>query len=145
LTHEGPALIYYGDEIGLPGYHDPDNRQMMVFGEECTGPQQDVLSHVQTLTHLRKTHPELIRGDKKVWWSEADLLGVSRVSEEGFSLVLINRGIDERLISNALSWADLPTTGTYTDQLTMNTFSPVGDQLSLQIPSKGALLLTWSE
>ena len=29
LTNKGAPLIYYGDEIGLPGAGDPDNRRMM--------------------------------------------------------------------------------------------------------------------
>ena len=31
LTNKGAPLIYYGDEIGLPGAGDPDNRRMMQF------------------------------------------------------------------------------------------------------------------
>lgn len=29
LTTKGAPLIYYGDEIGLPGGGDPDNRRFM--------------------------------------------------------------------------------------------------------------------
>lgn len=145
LTHEGPALIYYGDEVGLPGYHDPDNRQMMIFDEQVSVYQQDVHTHVSALTALRKSHPELIRGDKMNWWEEDDLLGVARSSSDGYSIVLINRGYEARSISNALDWAGLPTSGTYVDQLTQTAFSPNDDELSVTVPAHGSLLLTWEE
>lgn len=144
LTHEGPALIYYGDEIGLAGYHDPDNRQFMIFDSETSNVQQDLLSHVQVLTQLRKSHPEIIRGEKKIWWEEADLLAVSRASDEGYSLVVINRGWDARSIQNSLSWAGLPTDGSYTDHLSERSFSPNGDSLSIDVPAQGSMVLTWS-
>ena len=59
LTHEGPALIYYGDEVGLPGYHDPDNRQMMIFDEQVNGgyAQDFQLSCHRWKFHL---HPDVL-------------------------------------------------------------------------------------
>ena len=33
LTNQGVPLIYYGDEIGMPGGGDPDNRRMMYWAE----------------------------------------------------------------------------------------------------------------
>jgi hypothetical protein len=37
LTQRGVPLIYYGDEIGLPGAADPDNRRPMRFGNDVNG------------------------------------------------------------------------------------------------------------
>ena len=144
LTHEGPALIYYGDEIGLAGYHDPDNRQLMIFDSETSTVQRDLLQHVQVLTQLRKSHPEIIRGEKNIWWEEADLLAVSRVSSDGFSLVVINRGWEARSIQNGLSWAGLPNDGSYIDHLSERSFSPNGDSLSIDVPAQSSVILTWS-
>jgi len=79
------------------------------------------------------------------WWEEDDLLGVARSSSDGYSIVLINRGYEARSISNALDWAGLPTSGTYVDQLTQTAFSPNGDELSVTVPARGSLLLTWEE
>ena len=142
LTHEGPALIYYGDEVGLPGYHDPDNRQMMIFENQWTSRQQDVLAHVQKLTALRKSNPEILQGEKNTWWEEPDLLGVARSSNEASSLVIINRGYETRTITNALSWAGLSTEVVYTDLLTQTSFSPNGDELTVTIPARGSVILS---
>jgi glycosidase/predicted alpha/beta superfamily hydrolase len=70
LTTRGTPLLYYGDEIGLPGGGDPDNRRDFPGGwrEDArnafetagrTAEEQSVFSHVQTLLKLRAEHPDL--------------------------------------------------------------------------------------
>ncbi|MGE3617310.1 MAG: alpha-amylase family glycosyl hydrolase [Gemmatimonadales bacterium] len=70
LTTRGIPLLYYGDEIGLPGAGDPDNRRDFPGGWaddprsafEATGrdpDQQALFSHVQRLIRLRAERPGL--------------------------------------------------------------------------------------
>jgi glycosidase len=84
LTLRGIPEIYYGDEIGLPGGDDPDNRRDFPGGfagdkrdaftsEGRTAAEQEIYSHVRELLHLRHEHPALrggelihILGDDKV-------------------------------------------------------------------------------
>ncbi len=62
MTIPGIPVIYYGDEIGIPGANDPDNRRMMHF--DSLSPQQTRLkATVEKLTHLRKNSLPLIYGD----------------------------------------------------------------------------------
>ena len=72
LTARGTPLLYYGDEIALPGGNDPDNRRDFPGGWasdprnafESTGRtavQQAVHGHVQKLLRLRAERPELRR------------------------------------------------------------------------------------
>jgi glycosidase len=74
MTVRGTPMLYYGDEIGLPGGNDPDNRRDFPGGWRTdarnafdasgrTAEQQDVLAHVQKLTALRAKRPDL-RGTK---------------------------------------------------------------------------------
>ncbi|HON18765.1 MAG TPA: alpha-amylase family glycosyl hydrolase [Salinivirgaceae bacterium] len=53
LTVPGIPTIYYGDEIGLPGANDPDNRRMMKF-EHLTEHEQNTFQTVKTWVHLRR-------------------------------------------------------------------------------------------
>jgi glycosidase len=70
LTTRGTPLLYYGDEIGLPGGGDPDNRRDFPGGwrEDAhnafeasgrTADEQAVFSHLRTLLKLRAEHAEL--------------------------------------------------------------------------------------
>jgi glycosidase len=73
FTSRGTPLIYYGDEIALPGGTDPDNRRDFPGGwagdarnafdaNGRSADQQRLWSHVQRLLALRAARPELRRG-----------------------------------------------------------------------------------
>jgi glycosidase len=70
LTTRGTPLIYYGDEIGMPGGGDPDNRRDFPGGwpgdprngfEQAgrTAEEQEIWAHVQKLLKLRAERPGL--------------------------------------------------------------------------------------
>ena len=62
MTIPGIPIIYYGDEIGMPGANDPDNRRMMYF-KGLTPAELSVQTTIERLTHLRSTHMALLFGD----------------------------------------------------------------------------------
>lgn len=62
FTLPGIPVVYYGDEIAMPGGNDPDNRRMMKF-VGYTPEESDLRNKVQTLANLRKNNLELVYGD----------------------------------------------------------------------------------
>lgn len=65
MTNPGIPLIYYGDEIGLAGGGDPDNRRMMVWDDAALNPAQIRLrAQVRQLARLRARYPSLGRGQR---------------------------------------------------------------------------------
>jgi|HubBroStandDraft_4_1064222.scaffolds.fasta_scaffold00290_6 glycosidase len=75
-TLRGIPQIYSGDEIGMPGGEDPDNRrdfpggfpgdQHNAFAQSGRSPEeQDVYAHVQALLKLRREHGALRIGEQK--------------------------------------------------------------------------------
>jgi cyclomaltodextrinase len=62
LTMPGVPCIYYGDEIGLPGGNDPDNRRMMVF-DSLNSSQNKLKQTVEALAALRNQNMALSFGD----------------------------------------------------------------------------------
>ena len=73
--------IYYGDEIGLPGGHDPFNRGAFPWDSSALG--HDLLHEFQRLIALRKARPALRRGTFDVLLADGEVhvhLGSSATS-----------------------------------------------------------------
>jgi neopullulanase len=85
FTYPGAPCIYYGDEIGIDGEHDPYSRKS--FPWEETKWDQDLRSVVKQLIALRKENPALRRGDFKRLWSADHIYAFSR-SFEGKTFIM---------------------------------------------------------
>ncbi len=72
LTNKGAPLIYYGDEVGLPGAGDPDNRRMMQW-TGYSAAQQALYARIKALTTIRAAHPAMRRGTRSTLQVDADL------------------------------------------------------------------------
>ncbi|HSJ13783.1 MAG TPA: alpha-amylase family glycosyl hydrolase [Longimicrobiales bacterium] len=101
LTARGTPLIYYGDEIALPGGNDPDNRRDFPGGwpgdarnafepAGRTPAEQDVFEHVRALLRLRAGREELRHG-RMEHLHVSDQVYVYR---RGGSLVALNNGVE---------------------------------------------------
>jgi neopullulanase len=107
LTLRGIPELYYGDEIGIPGGGDPDNRRDFPGGwpgdpqnafsaEGRTAEQQDLFAYVQSLLRLRREHPALQSG--KLWhlFSDETAYAFMRETEEERVLVVFNNSAEPR-------------------------------------------------
>jgi glycosidase len=61
LTSSGAPLVYYGDEIGMEGGEDPDNRRCMEWDESRW--DRDILHTYRTLIRARAERPWLAWGE----------------------------------------------------------------------------------
>lgn len=59
VTYGSPS-IYYGDEIGLEGGHDPDNRRPMIWDKNMW--DNDIRETLKNLISLRKSNPAIRYG-----------------------------------------------------------------------------------
>lgn len=60
-TIPGIPVMYYGDEFGMPGAGDPDNRRLMRF--DLSEEESETLETTKAITKLRKEHLALQFGD----------------------------------------------------------------------------------
>lgn len=60
----GSPNIYYGDEVGMTGFHDPDNRRPMIW--DPTKQDHDMFIFMKTLIHLKKTQPLMSVSDVSI-------------------------------------------------------------------------------
>ena len=102
LTLRGVPQLYYGDEIGMPGRGDPDNRHDFpggwredpknAFTEGGRTPeQQEIFSYVQNLLRVRREHPALSEGRQWNLFSDDSALVFLRESDEEKVLIVFNR------------------------------------------------------
>ncbi|MBR1758046.1 MAG: alpha-glycosidase [Lachnospiraceae bacterium] len=87
----GMPTIYYGDEAGLCGWTDPDNRRTYPWGRE----DKKLIAYHKELTKLRKAYGALRNGSMKFLRGGQDLMCFARFDEKNRFIVIINRG-DER-------------------------------------------------
>jgi glycosidase len=113
LTLRGIPEIYYGDEIGMPGGGDPDNRRDFPGGwigdtnnafieSGRTRDQQEIFSYVQSLLRIRREHAALRSG--RLWHlaSDESAYVFFRESEEERVVVAFNNADQPRELRIAL-------------------------------------------
>ena len=142
LTRPGLPLVYYGDEIGLPGYFDPDNRQLMRFGEELSAEESATRAHVATLGAARLEHPALSAETGVLWWIEPTVSARLTQDGEDWALAFIHLGESSRTVTNGLAWAGMPE-GEWRDVLTDERFSASSDALTVSLLPKSSRVLVW--
>ncbi len=91
MTWYGAPTIYYGDEAGVCGFTDPDNRRTYPWGHE----DQQMIRFHKDIIALRKEHPVLRSGSLKSIDSGYNFLAYGRFSKEDQILVLINNNNHE--------------------------------------------------
>lgn len=91
LTSPGAPTIYYGDEIGMTGAQDPDNRRMFPDPAKLTRAQKSVQDHVAKLNALRTKHPAIRYGSRRAVKAERDQYAVVRSYLNDRVLILYNR------------------------------------------------------
>jgi glycosidase len=110
FTTRGLPLIYYGDEIGMAGGGDPDNRRPMQW-DGLSADQLWLKGEVEKLAAIRAAHPALRRGTRTTLGVSTDGF-VYRMAGGGDEVfVALNRGDGE------VAATGLPA-GRYVDLLT---------------------------
>ena len=129
LTLDGIPVVYYGDEVGLAGGADPDNRRVMPDLDLLLQPQADILELTRRLGTLRRCMPALRRGDRTAVVVEPDRYAFVRdARDDAPAVVLVSRELTASIIElRASRLPDSVPVGRYVDVLTGESFE-VGTQ-----------------
>ena len=97
LLLPGMPMIYYGDEVGLDGGFDPDNRRGMIWDEDKA--DWDMFAWYKRLLSIRRQYASLSRGECEI--CADDDLGVITIQLNDKTLAVLN------VTSQTLSFEDL--------------------------------------
>ena len=86
MTWMGAPTIYYGDEAGLCGFTDPDNRRTYPWGRE----DRDLIAFHRDIIRLRRENTELRTGSLKYVDADYNFLAYARFRGSACCLILIN-------------------------------------------------------
>lgn len=86
MTWPGAPTIYYGDEVGVCGFTDPDNRRSYPWGRE----DKELLEFHKEMIRIHKQNKEFLTGSLKYMEEDYNIIGYGRFTKEKQSAILIN-------------------------------------------------------
>lgn len=86
MTWIGAPTIYYGDEAGLTGWTDPDNRRTYPWGRE----DKDLLEYYRTLIKIHKRYRAFAYGSLDYLYMSYGIMCYGRWTEDEKIIVVIN-------------------------------------------------------
>lgn len=139
LTWPGAPCVYYGDELGMQGGADPDNRRPMDWTR--ANDANPMLRFYRKLIAARNASRVLQSGDPVVLSADdaADTFSYARVLGSDMAIVAVNRGEQPRRIA-----VPVPATriSEFQDVLSGARYDVTGASLSLTLgPKEAAVLL----
>lgn len=94
MTWPGAPTIYYGDEAGLCGWTDPDNRRAYPWGNE----DMELIDYHKALIRIHKDYDAIKTGSILFLLGEYNLISFGRFDENDKVVVIINRDERERTV-----------------------------------------------
>mgnify|MGYP005950478217 CR=1 FL=1 len=99
MTWNGAPTVYYGDEAGVTGWTDPDNRRTYPWGRE----DMELIAFHKAAISLRKEYPVLRHGSLKQLYGAYGVLAYGRFDETEKILVALNNTEEIRTESDKKS------------------------------------------
>lgn len=101
FTMPGAPTVYYGDEVGITGDDDPDDRRTYPWADTGGSPDNNLFAHYQTLSNLRKQHAVLTDGDIRILLADdaEDTVAYGRKTNTQAAVMVINRGSQSQSVS----------------------------------------------
>ncbi len=107
MTLPGVPLIYYGDEVGMAGAGDPDNRRFMQW-TGTTAAQEKLRTLIGKLTKVRSQHPALRYGSRKGLVVQHDVYAYEMSHKTDKLIVVLNRADGQQTVNlSGPSYQDL--------------------------------------
>ena len=86
MTWAGAPTIYYGDEAGVCGFTDPDNRRSYPWGKE----DKELIAFHKDMIRIHKENRELLTGAGMILHKDYNVLAYARFIKNNETIVIVN-------------------------------------------------------
>ena len=148
MTWPGAPTVYYGDEAGVCGFTDPDNRRTYPWGRE----DQSLIDFHKVMIRIHKEYGFLREGSLKFLWNDYQGLCYGRFSNDEQMIVILNnrdydRDVEIEVWQTGISHLEEATLKrillTYRDGFTTEEYSYIANAgvIHVPMPAFGAMIL----
>ena len=146
MTWPGAPTLYYGDEAGLCGFTDPDNRRTYPWGRE----NLELIAFHREMIRIHKKYPVLSHGSLKFLHGEHNVISYGRFDEKERVIVAFHNGEGEKTFMLPVWQAGVCSenplrrvmfTGNWGYTTEPEEYFAEGGELTLTLPSTSAVVL----
>ncbi len=104
MTWMGAPTVYYGDEAGVCGFTDPDNRRTYPWGKE----NAELLQFHKDAIRIHKESSALKTGSLRILYGTNNVVSYARFDENETIVVVVNHGYEKSEICIPVWQAEVP-------------------------------------
>lgn len=104
MTWPGAPTIYYGDEAGVCGWTDPDNRRTYPWGHE----DKELIEFHKAVINIHKSVPALIDGSYKNLFGEYNVIAYGRFKRSSQAVTIVNNNEYEKRVDIPVWECEIP-------------------------------------
>lgn len=138
FTYAGAPTVYYGDELGMVGADDPDDRRAMIWGEG----NEKLVKWYAKLAAIRNNYPALRTGTvEPVSGTDTEILSYVRSDKDDKMLVIMNNAATEKEVT--INAANVGMTASeLSDLITGTKISVTDGTIKVTVPAYNGVILT---
>jgi alpha-glucosidase len=148
MTWPGAPTVYYGDEAGVCGFTDPDNRRTYPWGHE----DQQMIAFHRTMIAIHKKYKIIRDGSLEFLWNDYQGLAYARFSnDEQLVVILNNQDVEREVEVSAWKTGISRYNDTIFEQILLSyrdgfteevcTYAAIAGILRLTMPAFGVMIL----
>ncbi|MGN0165626.1 MAG: glycoside hydrolase family 13 protein [Lachnospiraceae bacterium] len=146
MTWPGAPTVYYGDEAGVCGWTDPDNRRTFPWGHE----NKECICFHKEMINIHKSYDALRSGSVKILFARKGIIAYGRFKGNEIFTVVFNNNEDEQEVTLpvwelGISNHELMVRLIYTNSefygLDAKLYTVVKGYVSLKMPKQSAIVL----
>ena len=146
MTWAGAPTIYYGDEAGVCGFTDPDNRRSYPWGKEDV----ELIRFHKEMIRIHKENRELITGAGILLHKDYNVIAYGRFIRDNEIIVIVNNNDCDKEVEMRVWQTGIPRRSTVTrlmltDETGFNTdpeeYDIENGRLKITLPKTSAIVL----